>query len=114
MVPGVSRAAATILGGVFNGFDRRQAAEFSFLLAIPTMFAATGYDLYKESDSIQSGQLWILALGACVAFIVAIAAVRIFVSFVNKYGFRHFGYYRIALGILFLSYARYTGLQLTP
>lgn len=113
MIPGVSRAAATIFGGVFAGFNRKQAAEFSFLLAIPTMFAASGYDLLKEKDNIHSDDITILLLGGLVAFLVAIAAVKGFIAFLNKYGFKHFGYYRIVLGILFLVYALYTGLELT-
>jgi len=114
MIPGVSRAAATIFGGVFSGFDRKQAAEFSFLLAIPTMFAASGYDLLKEHDNIHSGDMKLLAFGGLVAFIVAIFAVKGFIAFLNKYGFKHFGWYRIALGLLFLSYALITGLQIKP
>lgn len=114
MIPGVSRAAATIFGGIFSGFSRKQAAEFSFLLAIPTMFAASGYDLLKEHENIHSDDLSILLLGAGVAFIVAIAAVKGFVAFLTKYGFKHFGYYRIILGILFLTYALNTGLEMIP
>lgn len=113
MVPGVSRSAATIFGGVFSGFNRQQAAEFSFLLAIPTMFAASGYDLLKERDNIHGNDLTILVFGGMVAFIVAFFAVKAFVSFLNKNGFKYFGYYRIALGILFLTYALSTGLELT-
>lgn len=113
MVPGVSRSAATIFGGIFSGFNRQQAAEFSFLLAIPTMFAASGYDLLKEKDNINSNDITILVFGALIAFIVAFVAVKAFVTFLNKYGFKHFGYYRIILGILFLTYALSTGLQLT-
>jgi undecaprenyl-diphosphatase len=113
MIPGVSRAAATIFGGVFSGFDRKQAAEFSFLLAIPTMFAASGYDLLKEKDNIHSDDITILLVGAFVAFLVAIVAVKGFIAFLNKYGFKHFGYYRIVLGVLFLVYALYTGLEMT-
>jgi undecaprenyl-diphosphatase len=113
MIPGVSRAAATIFGGVFSGFDRKQAAEFSFLLAIPTMFAASGYDLLKEKDNIHQEDITILLLGAFVAFVVAIAAVKGFIAFLNKYGFKHFGYYRIILGVLFLVYAIYTGMEMT-
>jgi undecaprenyl-diphosphatase len=113
MIPGVSRAAATIFGGIFSGFNRKQAAEFSFLLAIPTMFAASGYDLLKEKDNIHHDDLTILLLGGFVAFIVAIVAVKGFIAFLNKYGFKHFGYYRIILGVLFLFYAMYTGLQMT-
>ena len=113
MIPGVSRSAATIFGGIFSGFNRQQAAEFSFLLAIPTMFAASGYDLLKEKDNIHSNDITILVFGGLIAFIVAFFAVKAFVSFLNKYGFKHFGYYRIALGVIFLVYALTTGLQLT-
>ncbi|MDF2450456.1 MAG: undecaprenol kinase bacitracin resistance protein [Bacteroidota bacterium] len=114
MVPGISRSAATIFGGIFSGFNRQQAAEFSFLLAIPTMFAASGYDLLKEKDNIHSNDIIILVFGALVAFIVAFIAVKAFVSFLTRYGFKHFGYYRIILGVLFLTYALSTGLHLTP
>lgn len=112
MIPGVSRAAATILGGIFTGFDRKQAAEFSFLLAIPTMFAASGYDLLKEKDNIQSEDITILLIGALVAFIVAIIAVKGFISILTKYGFKYFGYYRIILGVLFLILAYSIGLEM--
>ncbi|WP_317899638.1 undecaprenyl-diphosphate phosphatase [Aurantibacillus circumpalustris] len=113
MIPGVSRAAATIFGGIFSGFDRKQAAEFSFLLAIPTMFAASGYDLLKEKDNIHFEDLKLMAFGGLIAFIVAIFAVKGFIAFLNKYGFKHFGWYRIALGIVFLSYAMYVGLEIS-
>lgn len=113
MIPGISRSAATIFGGIFSGFNRRQAAEFSFLLAIPTMFAASGYDLLKEKDNIHHDDMAILLLGAFVAFVVAIVAVKAFIAFLTKYGFKHFGYYRIILGVLFLVYALYTGLEIT-
>jgi undecaprenyl-diphosphatase len=112
MIPGVSRAAATIFGGVFSGFDRKQAAEFSFLLAIPTMFAASGYDLLKQKDNIHSDDTTILLIGALVAFIVAIIAVKGFIAFLTKYGFKHFGYYRIILGVLFLLLAYSIGLEM--
>lgn len=112
MIPGVSRAAATIFGGIYAGFSRQQAAEFSFLLAVPTMMAAAGYDLLKEKDNIHSDDLSILLLGAVLAFVVAILAIKGFIALLNKYGFRHFGYYRIVLGLAFLIYAYFTGLQL--
>lgn len=102
MIPGVSRAAATIFGGLFAGFDRKQAAEFSFLLAIPTMFAATGYDLYKTGINFTKDQYTLLGVGAVVAFIFALLAIKTFINFVTKYGFTLFGYYRIAIGVLFL------------
>lgn len=113
MIPGISRAAATIFGGIFSGFNRQQAAEFSFLLAIPTMFAASGYDLLKEKENIHAEDIKLLVFGGIIAFIVAIIAVKAFIAFLNKYGFRHFGFYRIILGILFLVYALYTGLEIT-
>lgn len=112
MIPGVSRAAATIFGGVFSGFDRKQAAEFSFLLAIPTMFAASGYDLLKEKDNIHSEDVKIMLFGGLIAFVVAIFAVKGFIAFLSKYGFKHFGWYRIILGLAFLCYALYTGLEI--
>lgn len=112
MIPGVSRAAATIFGGIYSGFNRKQAAEFSFLLAIPTMLAASGYDLLKNHDNIHKSDLMLILIGAGVAFLVAIFAVKAFVSFLTKRGFKFFGYYRIALGIIFLVCAYYAGLQL--
>lgn len=112
MVPGVSRAAAAIFGGIFSGFTRTQAAEFSFLLAIPTMFAATGYDLFRTSRSFAANEWTLLAVGAVAAFVSALIAVKAFIAFLTKHGFRHFGYYRIALGILFLAYALATGLEI--
>jgi undecaprenyl-diphosphatase len=112
MIPGVSRSAATIFGGISSGFNRVQAAEFSFLLAIPTMFAASGLDLLKSYQHIHSEQITAFIIGFIVAFVVAVAAVKAFVSFLTKYGFKHFGYYRIALGILFLVFAHYYGLAL--
>lgn len=102
MIPGTSRAAATIVGGVFNGLDKKQATEFSFLLAVPTMFAATGYDLLKTPVHFTSHEILLLAMGLTGAFISAWIAVKIFLSIVVRYGFKHFGYYRIAIGIIFL------------
>ncbi len=104
MIPGTSRAAATIVGGVFNGLDKKQATEFSFLLAVPTMFAATGYDLLKSDISFNSHELQLLGVGLLVAFITAWIAVKLFLKIVNNYGFKYFGYYRIILGVLFLIY----------
>jgi undecaprenyl-diphosphatase len=102
MIPGVSRAAATIVGGIFNGLDKKQAIEFSFLLAVPTMFAATGYDLYKTSIAFTGHEIFLLGLGLVIAFITAWIAVKVFVRIVQNYGFKYFGYYRIIIGILFL------------
>lgn len=112
MVPGVSRAAATIFGGVFSGFTRKQAAEFSFLLAIPTMAVATGYDLFRTSKSFTANEWTLLAVGGAVAFVFALLAVKAFIAYLTGHGFKLFGYYRIALGILFMAYALATGLKL--
>jgi undecaprenyl-diphosphatase len=102
MIPGVSRAAATIIGGVFNGLNKKQATEFSFLLAVPTMFAATGYDLLKTSVILNRDNVVILALGLIIAFIVAFITVKLFLKYIENYGFKYFGYYRILLGLIFL------------
>ena len=104
MVPGVSRAAATIIGGVFNGFDKKQATEFSFLLAVPTMFAASGYDLLKTEIEFTGNEIFLLGLGFVIAFFTAWLAVKIFLKIVENYGFKHFGYYRIVIGIIFLIF----------
>ncbi len=103
MIPGVSRSAATIIGGMSQKLTREKAAEFSFFLAVPTMFAASAYKLLKGYKSIQSEDISILLLGNVVAFIVAMLAIKFFISFLTKYGFKIFGYYRIALGILILT-----------
>ncbi|MBK5285605.1 MAG: undecaprenyl-diphosphate phosphatase [Bacteroidia bacterium] len=114
MIPGVSRAAATIFGGIFAGFDRKLATEFSFLLAIPTMFAASGLDLIQSKENIHSDDVFLLLIGATVAFVFAIIAVKAFIAFVQKFGFKHFGYYRIILGVLFLFFSYRMGLTLVP
>ena len=104
MIPGVSRSMATIVGGMQQGLTRRQAAEFSFFLAIPTMAGATllkGYKLYKELGVEVFRDNWdTLLVGNVVAFIVALLAIKFFIGFVSKYCFRFFGYYRIALALI--------------
>ncbi len=102
MIPGVSRAAATIVGGTFNGFNKKQAMEFSFLLAVPTMAAATGYDLLKTPVVFTHNEIFLLIVGLVTAFIVAWIAVKAFLAFVEKHGFAFFGWYRIAIGVLYL------------
>ena len=103
MIPGVSRSMATIFGGMQQGLTRRQAAEFSFFLAVPTMFGATllkGYKLYKELGVAVFQENWqTLLVGNIVAFVVALLAIKFFIEFVTKYGFRVFGYYRIVLSV---------------
>ena len=104
MVPGTSRSGATIIAGLLCGLSRNLAARFSFLLAIPTMFAATLYDTYKNLDTFaqNSQNIWIFLLGGAVAFVVALIAIKLFLSFVSKFDFIPFGIYRIIVGILFL------------
>tara|TARA_B110000046_G_scaffold9240_1_gene9376 strand:- start:35452 stop:36246 length:795 start_codon:yes stop_codon:yes gene_type:complete len=105
MIPGVSRSAATIIGGMSQKLTRKAAAEFSFFLAVPTMFAATLKSMWDEKELLieSSNNEWlILLMGNIVAFIVAYFAIKSFISFLNKNGFKVFGYYRIALGGLLL------------
>lgn len=101
VVPGVSRAAATIIGGIFAGFDRRVATEFSFLLAIPTMFAATAYDIYKSASVFNPQNLQSLSIGFILSFIFAFLSIKFLLNFVKKNNFEVFGIYRILLAILF-------------
>ena len=123
MIPGVSRSAASIVGGMAQGIDRKTAAEFSFFLAVPTMLAAASYKLLTDLLQLEISDLltfdWVkiqnsfevitpddlqlLLIGNFVAFIVAMLAIRFFISFLTKYGFKMFGYYRIALGVLLLA-----------
>jgi undecaprenyl-diphosphatase len=115
MVPGISRSAATIIGGLAQGLNKKSAAEFSFFLAVPTMFAATLYKMYKFYDgggSFGSNEITLLVIGNIVAFIVAILAIKSFISFLTKNGFKIFGYYRILVGIIILI-LYYTGVGLS-
>ena len=111
MVPGVSRSAASIIGGMQQKLTRSAAAEFSFFLAVPTMLAATGYKLlkyYQDYGGFSSNEIKQLAIGNVVAFIVALLAIKFFIGFLKKYGFKVWGYYRIIIGILLLILI-YTG-----
>nr|WP_293833779.1 undecaprenyl-diphosphate phosphatase [uncultured Arsenicibacter sp.] len=103
MIPGVSRSAATIIGGMFQGLSRTQAAEFSFFLAVPTMAAATGYKLLKTYKLLSPDDVQILLIGNAIAFVVGLLAIRGFVGFLTRYGFKVFGYYRIILGLILLG-----------
>jgi undecaprenyl-diphosphatase len=106
MIPGVSRSAATIIGGLQQKLSRRAAAEFSFFLAVPTMFAATAYKLLKyiqSGNSFGSEELTLLAVGNIVAFVVAMIAIKGFISYLTKYGFKIFGWYRIVVGLLIIG-----------
>lgn len=107
MIPGVSRSMATIVGGMTTKLSRKNAAEFSFFLAVPTMAAASGYKLLKlvtEPSGLQllSDNLVTLLIGNVVAFVVAMAAIKFFIGFLTKFGFKAFGYYRIVVGVLLL------------
>lgn len=107
MIPGVSRSMATIVGGMAQKLSRKKAAEFSFFLAVPTMFAATMFKMLKlvtneESFNTLKDNLDILLIGNLVAFAVALLAIKFFISFVTKYGFKAFGWYRIILGGIIL------------
>lgn len=111
MIPGVSRSMATIVGGMSQRLTRKAAAEFSFFLAVPTMFGATCLETYKlishggGSLLTQGNNLEILLLGSAVAFVVAILAIKFFINYVTKYGFAAFGWYRIIVGIIIIACA---------
>lgn len=101
MIPGISRSAATIVGGMSQRLSRKAAAEFSFFLAVPTMFGATAkklYDFYKDGFVISGDQINLLIIGNVVAFIIAMLAIRYFITFLQTKGFRIFGWYRIIVG----------------
>lgn len=104
VIPGVSRAGATILGGLWLGVPRKTIVEFSFLLALPTMAGATGLDLFKNASSFSYDQFWILILGFVVSFTTAILAIKFLLSFVQKHTFITFGVYRIIITIVFLLF----------
>jgi undecaprenyl-diphosphatase len=115
MIPGVSRSAATIIGGLTQNLSRQAAAEFSFFLAVPTMFAATVYKLYKfydEGPGFQPEHINLLIIGNVVAFIVAALAIKTFIGILNRYGFKAFGYYRIVVGAIILI-LYFAGIELT-
>lgn len=103
LVPGVSRSAASIIGGMQQGMSRKLAAEFSFFLAVPTMFAATVYKLFSYEQGFTGDEIRLLVIGNVIAFIVAIIAIRFFIGFLQKHGFRFFGWYRIVAGIVLLG-----------
>ena len=105
MIPGVSRSAATIIGGLSQKLSRKAAAEFSFFLAVPTMFAATVKSMYDEKEMLlqSEGKEWgLLLVGNLVAFVVAFIAIKSFISYLSRKGFKAFGYYRIVLGAILI------------
>jgi undecaprenyl-diphosphatase len=106
MIPGVSRSAATIIGGMTQKLSRKTAAEFSFFLAVPTMFAATAkklLDVYQENPALLTENISTLLIGNLVAFVVAMLAIKFFIGYISKYGFKLFGYYRIVVGVTILA-----------
>lgn len=113
MIPGVSRSMATIVGGMAQKLSRKDAAEFSFFLAVPTMFAATVYKMLKlfmdGGIDILAQNLTALIVGNIVAFVVALLAIKFFIAFVTKYGFKAFGWYRIIVGALILAMLMFEG-----
>lgn len=105
MIPGVSRSAATIIGGLSQRLTRKAAAEFSFFLAVPTMFAATAKSIWDEKELLlnsSNNEMLLLIVGNVIAFIVAYIAIRSFISYLSKNGFKVFGYYRIILGSILI------------
>lgn len=106
MIPGMSRSGATIVGGMTQKLSRKAAAEFSFFLAVPTMFGATAkklFDFYQDGHVITSQEINILLVGNLIGFIVAIIAIKSFIGFLNKYGFKIFGIYRIVVGSIIIA-----------
>ncbi len=104
MVPGTSRSGATIIGGLLIGLKRKTATEFSFLLAVPTMLAATAYDILKHHSEFDFSDAQALGVGFVTAFIVALAIIRWFLAFIKKHTFIPFGIYRILIGLVFLTF----------
>lgn len=104
IVPGVSRSAATIVGGLLLGLKRVTIVEFSFLLAVPTMAAATGYDILKNASLFSFDQFGLLATGFVTSFVVALLAIRFLLSYVKNHSFIPFGIYRIVIAILFFVF----------
>jgi len=102
VIPGVSRSAATIIGGMSQKLSRKNAAEFSFFLAVPTMFAASVLELSENHKLINADNIQLLIAGNIVSFLVAICAIKSFIAFLTRHGFRYFGYYRIIVGAVIL------------
>lgn len=104
LIPGTSRAGATIIGGMLVGLSRKTATEFSFFLAIPTMFAATFYDVFKHWDLLHANDLPMFAVGFVTSFVAALIAVRALIRFVSSHNFNGFAWYRLIFGTLVLLY----------
>ncbi len=104
MIPGVSRSGSTIMGGLLSGISRKQIVEFSFLLAIPTILGATGYDLLKSELSFSQSEIWLFVVGTAVSAITAWFAIKFFLKFISTHSFEIFGWYRIIAGTLILLF----------
>jgi len=102
VIPGVSRSAATIVGGMSQKLNRKNAAEFSFFLAVPTMFAASALKLFENYKTITPDNITILIVGNLVSFIIAMIAIKTFITFLTRHGFKIFGYYRIIVGLVII------------
>jgi undecaprenyl-diphosphatase len=105
MIPGVSRSASTIVGGLTQKLNMKRAAEFSFFLAVPTIFAAAAYKLLKGFGDIKGSDISLLLIGNVVSFIVGMIAIKFFIGLITRYGLKFFGYYRIILGLAILALA---------
>lgn len=106
MIPGVSRAAATIFGGMALGLSRSEATELSFMVAVPVMAVATGYDLMKSFNDFNGGQMGALALGMGGAFVSALLSVKWLTNFVKTHDFKGFGIYRVVVGVVFAIFGK--------
>jgi undecaprenyl-diphosphatase len=104
MIPGVSRSGATIMGGLLSGISRKQIVEFSFLLAIPTILGATGFDLLKSGINFTNDELTAFLVGGVVSALTAWAAIKFFIRFISNHSFEIFGWYRIVAGALIILF----------
>ena len=104
LIPGTSRAGSTIVGALLAGLDRKASAEFSFLLALPVMFAASGYDMLKHYHDFAGSNVWVLLVGFVTAFVVALVTMRVFLRFLERFTFTAFGVYRVIFGLLLLCF----------
>ena len=104
IIPGISRSAATIMGGLALGVSRKNIVEFSFLLALPTMAAATALDLYKTPPVLQGNDWLIWLIGLATAFITAIIGIKFFLKYIQKNDFQIFGWYRIIIGLILIAW----------
>src|SRR5690606_9705485 len=104
MIPGTSRSGATIISGMIAGIQRKTATEFSFFLAMPTMLAATVYDLYRHGSELSSTQAGAIVVGFAMAFLSALVVVRAVLRFVSRHTYRPFAWYRIALGLVVMTW----------